>query len=161
MAAVDMFLKLDGVDGESQDHKHKGEIHIESFSFGAHQMGTGHAGGGSGAGKVVITDINVTKLVDKASPKLFLYCANGKHIPSGLLTVRKAGETPVEYLKIKLTDVLVSSFQDAGHGNALVPESLTLNFSKIEYAYQEQGADGKPTGSPQTMGWDVKANKKL
>jgi len=160
--AVDMFLKLEGIKGESKDHKHKDEIHIEAFSWGQSQTGVGGTGGGSGAGKVQFSDISISKVVDKATPDLMLYCHGGKHIKEGLLTCRKAGENPVEYLKIKLTDIIVSSIQ---HGAATshdqIPESLTLNFSKSHIEYQEQGADGKPVGGPQTSGWDLKANQKL
>ncbi len=160
MAQVDMFLKLDGVKGESKDDKHKGEIDIESFSWGMSQAGSFGAAGGGGTGKVNIQDISFSKAVDCASPTLMLFCANGKHIPSGLITVRKAGEHPVEYLKIKLSDIIVSNVSHGGGGN-IVTESLSLNFSKVEVEYQEQGKDGKPAGGPQTMGWDVKANKKV
>jgi type VI secretion system secreted protein Hcp len=157
--AVDMFLKLDGVKGESKDAKHAGEIHIESFSWGLSQTGAHGTGGGGGAGKVSVHDISMTKHVDKSSPTLMLFCANGKHIANGLITVRKAGEHPLEYLKIKLADILVSSIQHAGHGSDLLTENLTINFAKFHMEYQEQ----KPDGSGQAggeMGWDVKANAK-
>jgi type VI secretion system secreted protein Hcp len=159
MAAVDMFLKLDGIKGESQDHKHKDEIHIESFSWGMNQTGAHGTGGGGGAGKVAVHDISITKHVDKSSPSLMLACCGGKHIPNGLITVRKAGEKPLEYLKIKLTDILVSGIQEAGHGSDLLTENVTLNFAKFHVEYQEQSSDGsgKPGGE---MGWDVKANVK-
>lgn len=159
--AVDMFLKLDGIKGESKDHKHKDEIHIESFSWGLSQTGVHGAGGGGGAGKVSVHDISITKFLDKASPELMLKCANGTHIKEGLITVRKAGENPVEYLKIKLSDVLISGVQHAGHGSDLLSENLSLNFAKFQVEYQEQAADGKASGGPVTMGWDVKANKKV
>jgi len=158
--AVDMFLKLDGIKGESADHKHKEEIHIESFSWGLSQTGAHGSGGGGGAGKVSVHDISITKAFDKSSPALMLACCNGKHIPSGLITVRKAGEKPLEYLKIKLTDILVSSVQQAGHGGEKLTENLSLNFAKFEVAYLEQKADG--SGSPGgEMGWDVKKNDKV
>jgi len=159
--AVDMFLKLDGIKGESKDHKHKDEIHIESFSWGLSQTGAHGAGGGGGAGKVSVHDISVTKFLDKASASLALAVCDGKHIKSGLITVRKAGENPVEYLKIKLSDILISGYQTAGHGSDLLTENVTINFGKFEIEYQEQGADGKAAGGPDTMGWDVKANKKV
>lgn len=158
--AVDMFLKLSGIKGESKDHKHKEEIHIESFSWGMSQTGAHGAGGGGGAGKVNVHDISVTKYVDKSSTALMLHCASGKHIPDGLITVRKAGDKPLEYLKLKLTDILISGVQFAGHGGGdLLTESVTLNFAKFHVDYQEQ----KPDGSGQAggeMGWDVKANQK-
>jgi type VI secretion system secreted protein Hcp len=77
MAAVDYFLKIDGIDGESQDAKHKNEIDLESFSWGATQGGTMAFGGGGGAGKVQMQDFHFVMRVNKASPKLFLACANG------------------------------------------------------------------------------------
>jgi len=160
--AVDMFLKLDGIKGESKDDKHKDEIHIETFSWGVNQTGTMGVGGGGGAGKVNVHDITVTKYLDKSTPELMLACCNGKHIPTGLLSVRKAGETPLEYLKIKLTDILISAVQNTGAGGQdAMSESLSLNFAKFEVAYQPQGADGKAEGGPILMGWDVKANKKV
>ncbi len=157
--AVDMFLKLDGIKGESQDHKHKDTIHIESFSWGMSQGGGHASGGGGGTGKVHVHDISITKFVDKATPALMLFCCNGKHIPNGLITVRKAGEKPVEYLKIKLVDILISGVQEAGHGGDLLTENVTLNFGKFHVEYLGQAADGtgKPGGE---MGWDVKANIK-
>jgi type VI secretion system secreted protein Hcp len=157
--AVDMFLKLDGIKGESKDHKHGGEIHIESFSWGMNQTGAHGTGGGGGAGKVSVHDISITKFVDKASPALMLHCANGKHIANGLITIRKAGDKPLEYMKITLADILISSVQHAGHGSDLLTENATLNFSKFKVEYQEQKPDGsgQPGGE---MGWDVKANQK-
>ena len=158
--AVDMFLKLDGIKGESKDKGHPDEIHIESFSWGLSQTGAHGSGGGGGAGKVSVHDISVTKFLDKASPELMLACCNGKHIKEGLITVRKAGENPVEYLKIKLSDILISGVQSAGHGSDLLTENVTLNFAKFHVDYQEQGKDGKAAGGPVSMGWDVKANVK-
>src|SRR4051812_47909321 len=102
--AVDMFLKLDGVKGESHDSKHPDEIEILSFSWGMTQ--TGSFSGGGGAGKVSVHDISVTKRIDVSTPVLMKTCVNGTHIPTGLITVRKAGEKPLEYLKIKLVDIL-------------------------------------------------------
>src|SRR4029078_8846820 len=126
----------------------------ESFSWGLNQTGAHGAGGGGGAGKVSVHDISITTFVDKASPELMLHCANGKHIKEGLITVRKAGENPVEYLKIKLTDILVSGVQHAGHGDDPLSENLSLNFAKFQMESQEQGSDGKAKGGPVTMGWD-------
>src|SRR5438552_3860891 len=157
--AVDMFLKLDGIKGESKDHKHGGEIHIESFSWGLSQTGAHGTGGGGGAGKVSVHDVSVTKFVDKSSADLMLACCSGKHIKDGLITVRKAGEKPLEYLKIKLEDILISGYQTAGHGSDLLTENVTLNFARFHVDYQEQKPDG--SGSPAgAMGWDVKSNTK-
>lgn len=158
--AVDMFLKLDGIKGESKDHKHGGEIHIESFSWGMSQTGAHGSGGGGGAGKVSVHDISITKHVDSSTCNLMLACCTGKHIKEGLITVRKAGDKPVEYLKIKLEDILISGVQEAGHGSEFLSENVTINFAKfhVQYTEQDEKGAGKPGGE---MGWDVKANQKV
>ena len=157
--AVDMFLKLAGITGESKDTTHKNEIHIESFSWGMSQTGGMGVGGGGGAGKVAVHDIGFTKFVDKASCDLMYCCASGKHIPDGLITVRKAGEKPLEYLKIKLTDILISGYSTVGAGGDQMTENVTINFSKVTVDYQEQKPDG--SGAPAGhFGWDVKSNVK-
>jgi type VI secretion system secreted protein Hcp len=160
--ASDYFLKLAGVDGEAQDATYKGWIDIFSWSFGASQSGSGgHVGGGSGAGKVNMHDISVTKRTDKSSADLFLKCANGKHYDEATILARKAGEKPCEYLKIKMSQVFVSSYNLGGsHGDDTPTESITLNFTKIYMDYQIQKADGSGTPAGQ-MGWDVAQNTKL
>jgi len=161
MAAVDFFLKIDGIDGESSDSKHKGEIDVDSWSWGEAQHGTHSAGGGGGAGKVKMEDFRFSMKVNKASPKLMLSCATGEHHKTAVLICRKAGKDQQEYLKITLSDVLVSSYQTGGHGGGVVPvEQVALNFSKIELEYKEQKPDGTLGGATKA-GYDQKANKKI
>jgi type VI secretion system secreted protein Hcp len=162
MASVDYFLKLDSIEGESQDSKHKNEIELLSWSWGEAQQGTGGFGTGSGAGKVMMQDLSITKFVDKASPKLLLACANGKHIGTGTIVARKAGETQQEYLKIKLEEVLISSYNvsGTGAGGDLPSESVSLNFSKITMNYSPQKKDGS-LDAALSAGWDVKQNIKV
>ena len=147
--AVDYFLKLDGIQGESQDKTHKNEIEIESFSWGATQTGTASHGGGMGAGRVSVQDFNFIMQVNKASPKLFLACAQGEHIKNAILVCRKAGKEQQEYLKVTFTDLLVSSYQTggAGGGGATPIDQISLNFSKMEMEYKEQKADGSLGGA--------------
>src|SRR5947209_902922 len=121
MAAVDFFLKVDGIEGESTDAKHKNEIDVESWSWGEHQSGTHAGGGGGGAGKVSMDDFHFVMKVNKASPKLFLACADGDHIKKAVLTCRKAGKEQQEYLKITLSDLLVSSYHTGGSQGNVVP----------------------------------------
>lgn len=160
MAAVDYFLKIEGIEGESQDHKHKGEIDLESWSWGETQAGTHSGGGGGGAGKVSMQDFHFVMKVNKASPKLLLACANGEHIKKAVLTCRKAGKEAQEFLKMTLTDLLVSSFQTggSGHGDIVPTDQISLNYSKIEYEYKAQKPDGSLDG-PVKAGWDLKQNK--
>lgn len=149
MASVDYFLKIDGIQGESQDKTHKNEIQLESFSWGATQSGTASHGGGMGAGKVQMQDFHFTMPVNKSSPKLMLVCANGDHIKNAILTCRKAGKDQQEYLKITFTDLLVSNYQTSGSANtSVVPmDQISLNFSKVEFEYKEQKADGTLGGA--------------
>ena len=159
MASVDYFLKIEGIEGESEDAKHKAEIDLESWSWGETNSGSSAAGGGGGAGKVSMQDFNFVMRVNKASPKLLLSCANGSHIKSALLTCRKAGKDQQEYLKIKFSDLLISSFQTGGSTGDVIPmDQISFNFSKIEYEYAPQKPDGT-LGTKIPVHWDLKQNK--
>lgn len=156
--AVDMFLKLATVNGESTDSKHAEEIDLLSWSFAAHQTGTSNTGGGSGAGRVSIQDLTLTKKVDKASPILFALCCSGQHLESGALTVRKAGGDALEYLIVKMEHVLITGVQTTGSdGQDQIVEQVTLNFKRVAFVYTPQKDDG--SGGPTVSGgWDVGAN---
>ena len=156
--ATDYFLKLDGIDGESTDDKHKGEIDIMSYSWGVSQTGTHQTGGGGGAGKAVPSDITLSMSACKASPKLFLACATGEHIKTAKMVIRKAGGQQQEYITVLMTDCLVSSFQAGGSGDVPV-DSFSLNFGKIEFEYKPQKPDGT-LDSPVKTAYDYKLNKK-
>jgi type VI secretion system secreted protein Hcp len=154
MAVVDFFLKIDGIQGESQDKTHKNEIQLDSFSWGEVNSGTAAMGGGGGAGKVSMQDFHFVMKVNKASPKLLLACATGEHIKNAVLVCRKAGKEQQEYLKITFTDLLISSFQTGG-ADVLPTDQTSFNFSKIEYEYKEQKADGTLGGAVK-VGYDIK-----
>lgn len=124
-AQVDYFLKVDGIDGESTDSRHAGEIEIESFSWGASQTGT-HSGGGGGAGKVNMQDFHFVMKTNKASPKLFMAVATGEHIQDAVLTLRKSGKDQQEFLKVKLSDLLVSSYQTGGSSSDVIPTGFSV-----------------------------------
>jgi len=161
MAAVDYFLKIDGIDGESTDDKHKNEIDVESWSWGETNMGSHAVGGGGGAGKVAMQDFHFVMQINKSSPKLFLACATGQHIKEATLICRKAGGEQQEYLKVKFTDLLISSYQTGGSRGDLIPvDQVSFNFSKIEFEYKPQSADGRVT-SPVKAGYDLKKNTKV
>jgi type VI secretion system secreted protein Hcp len=162
MAAVDYFLKIDGIDGEAQDSKHKNEIDIESWSFGATNSGTMSSAGGGGAGKVKFDDFHFVMKVNKSSPKLMLACASGEHIKKAVLTCRKAGKDQQEFLKYTFSDCIVSSFQQGGssEGQIIPTDQITLNFAKIEKEYKAQKQDGTLDGAIKS-GWDLKQNVKV
>ena len=159
--AVDMFIKIGDLKGESVDDKHKDEIDVLAWSWGMSQSGTTHLGTGAGAGKVNVQDISFTKYVDKSSPNLMQYCCNGKHFAEALLTVRKAGETPLEYLKIKLTDLMITAVSTGGSGGEdRLTENVTLNFAEFKVEYTPQKKDGTGDAAV-TIGWDVAKNVKV
>jgi type VI secretion system secreted protein Hcp len=161
MAQVDYFLKIDGIEGESTDDKHKKEIDVQSWSWGETNGGTFATGGGGGAGKVQMQDFHFVMRTNKATPKLMLACASGEHIKSAVLVCRKAGKEQQEYLKITLSDILVSSYQTGGSAGDVVPmDQIALNFAKVEFEYKPQKADGT-LDAPAKAGWDLKANKKV
>ena len=160
--AVDMFIKVGDIKGESLDHAHKDEIDVLAWSWGLSQAGSMGLGGGGGAGKVNVQDLSFTKYVDKSSPNLMKFCCSGKHYPDATLTIRKAGDKPVEYLILKLTDVLISSVSTGGSGGEeRLSENVTLNFAKVKVSYQPQKKDGSKDGGPIDMGWDIEANTEL
>ena len=158
MAAVDYFLKIDGIQGESRDDRHKDEIDIESFSWGGPQSGAFAAGGGGESDKISMQDFHFTMPVNKASPALFLACALCYHIENAILTCRKAGPDQQEFLKVTMNDVYVSSFQIGGAGGVVPTDQISLNFAKIEVEYQEQDATGKLVGSIKNW-FDLKSMK--
>jgi len=159
--AVDMFLKLEGIKGESGDDKKKDEIDVLAWSWGAAQSGTTHQGGGGGAGKASFQDMQVTKYVDSSSPILMQHVASGKHITKATLTVRKAGDTPLEYIVYTLTDVIVTAYSTGGSGGEdRLTENVVLNFAVVEWTYKKQKADGTGDGDIKA-GWDIKANKTM
>lgn len=155
-AAVDYFLKLDGIDGESTDAKCRGCIDIESFSWGTANPSTTGAhgtGGGGGAGKVSVHDISISKISDKSSSDLMQASATGQHIKEAKLVCRKAGGDQQEYLTYELENVLVSSYSTYGHGSSSSGrpmESLSLNFTKITFQWTDASGKAKNLGAGET-----------
>jgi type VI secretion system secreted protein Hcp len=159
--AMDMFIKIGDLKGESRDKTHKEEIDVLAWSWGMSNSGSAHVGSGQGAGKVNVQDISFTKYIDKSSPDLMLACCNGKHFPQAILTVRKAGEQPLEYLIITLDELMVTSVSTGGSGGEdRLTENVTLNFAKVKVNYKEQTPTGAVGEKPE-MGWNIAENVKL
>ena len=160
MAAVDYFIKFDGIKGESADAKHKDEIDVESWTWGETHPGGAPPGGGVGAGKVSMQDFHFVMRLNRASPGLMKACATGQHIKMATLSGRKAGKEQQDYLTFKFHDVLVSSVQTGGSESAdVVPtDQVSFNFAKLEVDYKQQNPDGS-LGSAVQFRYDLKANK--
>src|SRR2546428_8645908 len=148
--AVDMFMKIDGIKGESGDDKHKEEIDVLSWSWGMSQSGSAHMGGGAGAGKVNVNDLSFTKYIDVASPDLYLSCCNGKHLKDAKLVVRKAGENPLEYIIVTMEDVIVSSVSNGGSGGEDRPtENETPHFARVKVDLAAHDGHGEGRAQPE------------
>jgi type VI secretion system secreted protein Hcp len=170
--AVDMFIKIGSVEGESRDgNGHGKEIDVLNWTWGMENSTNAHVGGGQGAGKVKVRDLKFTKYVDKATPDLMLACCNGKHFPEAKLVIRKQGEMPLEYLTITMSDLIIADvttrgqpYRDGSNPNEKeddrLTEEVTLNFAKVKVDYKEQTQTGG-VGASTAMGWDIAGNKKV
>lgn len=158
---ADMFLKIDGIKGESTDDKHKDEIEVLSWSWGLTQSAASGSGtGGLGAGRATAQDFHFVKRIDTASPLLAKHCASGQHIKSALLTLRKAGKEQVEYTKINFSDLMISSYATGGsEGGGVLPNcQVSFTFAKIKFEYWPQKPDGT-LGGVVPFEWDTSKNK--
>ncbi len=158
--AQDIFLKLNGIDGESQDASHKSEIDVLSWHWCVSQQSNMHSGSGGGSGKATVDDLQFDHFIDRASPNLIQYCLTGKHIDEAVLVLRKAGGNPLEYLKFTLSDVIVTQVCPGGVAadEARPKETVRLSFAKLKYEYIVQNAQGG-SGGAITVTFDVQKNK--
>jgi type VI secretion system secreted protein Hcp len=129
--AVDYFLKIDGIPGESQDKAHKGEIDVISFSWNVSRQGP----------KARLTEFKLVKAVDTASPLLFQTACQCTTPGTASFVARKAGERPVEYLKITMKEVIITSVSP-NSGTDLPLETVTLGFKSVEMQVASQNRDG-------------------
>lgn len=156
--AADIFAKIGDIKGESLDSKHKDEVEVLSWSWGVQQSGTMAHGGGGGEGKASFNDFNFTHHVDKASAVLMKACATGEHIKEATITVRKAGKGQQEFLIIKMTDVLITSVNPSGSGDAATAESVAMQMAKVDLEYKPQKQDGSLDAGLHFK-YDIKGNK--
>jgi type VI secretion system secreted protein Hcp len=158
---MDMFIKIGDVEGESRDKTHAGKIDVLAWSWGMSNSGTAHTGGGAGAGKVNVQDVSFTKYIDSSSNALIDACCTGKHFPEATLIVRKAGGTPLEYVVITLTEVMVTAVSTGGSGGEdRLTENVTLNFAKFKFSYQPQDEKGAKKGGTKDVVYNIAENTK-
>src|SRR3569832_1186829 len=156
--AMDMFLKIDDLKGDSIDEKHPNEIQVLSWSWGMSQSGSTHSATGGGAGKVNVQDLSFMKNNDTTTTNLIKANYNSTHFKSALLTVRKAGgKSAVEYLKIKMQDLIVSNVSTGGSGGGMITESVTLNFAMVSLDYTPQDKTNTPK-SVMSAAWNIPVN---
>jgi type VI secretion system secreted protein Hcp len=162
--AFDCFLKIDGVDGECTDDKHQKWIEILSYSHGVSQpsSGSSSSGGGRSAERCDHQDFSVVKTLDKTSPKLNLFCSDGRHIWSVKMELCRATGDKQKYMEYRLDDCIISSVRPGGSaqgGEALPIEEVSFNYGKISWVYTETDhKTGRPGGNVETH-WDLVENK--
>lgn len=163
--AQDDFIKFEGIDGESTDDKHPKWIEMLSYSVGVSQMASAVASssGGATSQRASFSDFSFVKLVDSASPMLFLKCASGAHIDEVKVELcRAAGEEKLVYMKLTMKDVVISSYNLAGgSGSGEGTESISLNYGKIQKEYTKQKRAGGGAAGTVSAGWDLEKNKKI
>ncbi len=156
---TNMHLKIDSIPGESRKKGHEGQIEILNWSFGMDQQASVGQGHGSGAGRVQVRDLTLSKYICKADTALMQHCCNGKHIPEITLFCEKAGgDSTVEYVKIVCKQVLVTNHSVSGSEGDLVIASVSLNFSEYVFTYTQQEAEGN-AGAAATQGWNIATNE--
>lgn len=159
--AVDTFLKIDGIPGESTDDKHKEWIEVLSYSSGVSQMGSGDrsTGGAATGGRCNHQDFSIVKELDKTSPTLDLFCCNGNHIKKVALELCRATGDKTKYMEYIMEDVIISSVSIGGGGGGLPTESVTFNYGKITWNYiQTDHETGEVKGNIQKF-WSLILNK--
>lgn len=153
---LDSFLYLDGIQGEATDADHKDEIEVLSWSWQMSSSSTMHVGGGGGVGEVIIRPVIIFKRIDKASPLISLSLLKGSIIPEAILTIRKAGDQPLNYARITMKPVWITHLSIDGEGTT-VYEKVALAFGSICYQYTPQNADGS-LAPPIEKCWNLEAN---
>jgi type VI secretion system secreted protein Hcp len=152
----EIYVKIEGIEGESKDAKHKGWIDAINLSYGVSQSSSMFTGGG--VGKADFSGLSFSHYFDQASPNLFNYCAAGKHIPKVEISACKSGGGQQEFAHITLTDVIVSGVTPNGNAGSMWVEAVSLSYSRIVIEVKEQKQDGS-TAAGISGGWDVKENK--
>jgi type VI secretion system secreted protein Hcp len=136
--ASDIFAKIGDIKGESIDDKHKDEIEVLSYSWGVSNPGNIHGGA---AGKATFQDLSITHHIDKASPQLMRACATGEHLKEATITQRKAGKGQLEFLVIKMNDVIITGVTHSSEASQ-TSEHVAIQFAKVDLEYKPQKADG-------------------
>jgi type VI secretion system secreted protein Hcp len=154
--AIDTHIKFDGIEGEATTKDHKGEVEVLSWNWGlSNTAGTG--GGGSGTGRATPMELRVVHHYDKASPLLAKSAAAGRHVPSAVLTARKAGEGQKDFLKITMKEVFITSVVTNGDSNGQ-SEEVAMRYGTIDFSYSPQTSKGS-LGTPVQFNWNVKTGK--
>lgn len=159
--SIDLFLKIEGIEGEAKDANHKGWITLSGFNWGASQPGNMQTGGGGGAGKVTWRDLTANALIDRSTPAILRYLSSGRHINKVEISACKAGDPQIEYMRITLEEVLLTNLTYNGtSGNEQVGMTYSFQAARVRQQYWEQTEKGG-RGAEIAAGWNIKENKEL
>ncbi|TFW09557.1 type VI secretion system tube protein Hcp [Oxalobacteraceae bacterium OM1] len=160
--AIDAYLLIDGIKGESQDSAHQGWIELTSAQWGIVQPRsvTVSTGGGHTSERCEHRALTLTKLADLASPILMQHCSMGKTIPKAKLEFMRADGQgkPVKYYQVELENVMIANMEQQVSQGSILHDNIGLRFSKIKWTYTQQKIGGGAGGST-VGGWDLAANK--
>lgn len=162
--AIDAFLKIEGIPGESTDSQFKDWIELEDFDVGASQSAsaTASSSGGASSGRAKMSDFHIVKLADRATPKLHEACCSGKHFKEVTICVNRAGGEKIKYLEITLEEVIISSVNLCGNGSTedgFPTQTVSLNYARIKMTYVQQSRKDGQGGGQIIGGWDAASNK--
>ena len=151
------YLKIEEIPGESTDAGHEEWIELLSYSHGLSQPTSGSvsSGGSLSAERCDHQDFSVVKTLDKASPKLALFCCNGQQLNEVKVELCRAGGDQKKYMEYKMTKVLVTSVRPGGSaqgGEALPLEEVSFKYRKIDWIYTPEDEGDIPAY------WDVETN---
>jgi type VI secretion system secreted protein Hcp len=159
---ADIFVKIDGVPGESTDHEHKEWIEALSFNHGITQpaSATATTAGGGTTARCEHQDFSITKFIDKASPKLYELCSSGKHMKEiTVVLLRASGDKRVKYMEVKMEQCIVAHVSPGSNTGGFPTEAVSFNYGTIKWTYtQQKRADGSQAGQT-TGGWSLVENK--
>jgi len=155
--AIDTHIKFDGIEGESTQKDHKGEVAVLSWSWGLTSAAGASTGAGAGKRKAVPQEMRIVHRYDKASPMLAKQAVLGKHVPSAVLTARKAGEGQKDFLEVTMKEVFITSVQASEGGEGAI-EEVAMSYGTIDFEYRPQDDKGS-LGSPVQFGWNIKSGK--
>jgi type VI secretion system secreted protein Hcp len=153
---MDHFIKFDGIEGESLRKDHKGEIEVLSWSWGLSAPEHAGSGGGGGVGRATPGQFTFTHLYDKASPVLASLAAAGRHVKQAFLTSRFAGDGQKDFLKVTLSDVLITGVDHIGDEDG-IDESVSASAGHITFEYRQTTNKGS-LGPPVVFDWDIVKN---
>jgi type VI secretion system secreted protein Hcp len=160
--AIDVYLQIDGIKGESQDSAHQGWIELSSAQWGVTQprSATVSTGGGHTAERCEHQALSLSKLADLASPILMQHCSMGKTVPKAKLEFMRADGDgkPVRYYQVELENVMIASMTQMVSQGSILHDNIGLRFSKVKWSYMQQKIGGGAGGST-VGGWDLAANK--